>query len=266
MDIDQLIQKIPKPALVVGVLILSLLFFVYNDPLRDECEVQNSIFVKKTQGLLTAVKTKSKKIQFPKIEYWKNRCREGNSIGSCNDYFEGWRVVTKELREVNDNCQVKHGAKNEIFTKQITHALQVMALVAWGDKPPAGMAERLGWMNESQIRTFCYLKKTFILIGDEESFLALRDKVYREYPGEWSEKFNINKLAEAKLAEAKLAETSADKNKKEDGRIEDSVDVAKLMAENRPRAYKTDSNPAGTLTKEEVFGRSIFSIRCDLYM
>lgn len=254
MDINQLVQKIPKPLLVIVVLVLSIVLFVYNDPLRDECEVQTSIFEKKTQGLLTAVR-KSGKVQYPLINYWRDRCKVGNSIGSCDDYFEGLRTVTKELREVKDSCQIKYFEQNENLLEQILQALQIMALVAWGEKPPPGIAERTGWLNEAQVRTFCYLKKTFILTGGEESFLLLREKVYREFPGDWPENFDINKLVES----------NSDKSRK-DNVVDVDVDVEKLVAENRPRAYRTVANPSGKLTNGEIFERSIFSIRCDLYM
>lgn len=251
MDINQVIKNIPRPVLVIGILVLSIGLFVYNDPLRDECEVQTSIFEKKTQGILSKVK-KNGKIQYAQINYWKDRCKEGNSIGSCNDYFEGLRFVTKELREVSESCQIKYIIQNEDLSKQIRDALQIIALVAWGEKPPLGIAERIGWLNESHIRTFCYLKKTFILANEEESFLLLREKVYREFPGEWAEKFDIDKLVAA----------NTDKSKADN----EKADVAKLVAENRQRAYKTAANPSGKMTSNEIFERSIFSIRCDLYM
>ncbi len=250
MDINQIIHKIPKPILVIGIMVLAVILFVYNDPLRDECEVQTSIFEKKTKGLISSVKIGGK-IQFPRLNYWRDRCKDGNSIGSCNDYFEGLRTLTKEFRQVSDSCQIKYLTQNDTLTSQITQAIQIMALVAWGDKPPIGIAERVGWFNESHIRTFCYLKKTFIMTAGEENFLTLRSKVYREFPGEWSAKFDINKLVDANTDKTKAT---------------NNIDVAKLMAENRPRAYKTSSNPNGTLKNEEVFELSIFSVRCDLYM
>lgn len=250
MDLNQLIHKIPKPVLVIGIMVLSVILFVYNDPLRDECEVQSSIFEKKTRGLVSPVKINGK-IQFPQLNYWRDRCKEGNSIGSCNDYFEGLRTMSKELRQLNDTCQFKYLGQNESLTYQISQAVQIMALVAWGDKPPIGIAERVGWFNETHIRTFCYLKRTFLLTAGDEGFLALRSKVYKEFPGEWSTKFDINKLVDANTDKTKPV---------------NDIDVAKLMAENRPRAYKTAANPSGTLKSDQIFELSIFSIRCDLYM
>jgi hypothetical protein len=234
VDLNQIIQKVPRPILVVGVLILAIGLFVYNDPLRDECEVQSALFEKKTLGLLTAVRTKNKNknIQFPQIKYWRDRCKEGNSIGSCNDYFDGLRSMTKELRSVSDKCQITYSEQNENFSQYLLEGLQIMALVAWGEKPPEGPANRLGWLSTVHLQTFCYMRRSFILISDEETFEALKVKVYREYPDDWPE----------------------------------SLSAEDRLPENRPRALKSKINLEGSLKPEEVYSRSLFSVRCDLYM
>ena len=178
MDLDQIIQKIPKPLLVGVVLVLSIVLFVVNDPLRDECEIQAFVFNNKMKGLLTAVKINGK-IQYPKMTYWRDRCKEGNTIGSCSDYLDGLKGMTKELKLMSDKCQVSYSQKNDDFSIYISHGLQIMALVAWGEKPPESVADRLGWLTLAHMQTFCYLKRTFLLIGDEGNFLALREKVYK---------------------------------------------------------------------------------------
>lgn len=231
MDLNQFIQKIPKPVLVLTVLALSILLFVYNDPLRDECDIQAFVFENKMKGLLTKVKVNGK-VQYPKMTYWRDRCKDGNSIGSCSDYLDGLKSMTKELKLMSDKCQQTYSQKNEDFSVYISHGLQIMALVAWGEKPPDSVAERLGWLTVAHMQTFCYLKRTFVLIGGEENFLSLREKVYREFPDNWPDK----------------------------------LDAESRLPDNRPRAYKTESNPSGTLGFEQIFQRSIFSIRCDLYM
>ena len=231
MDLNQLIQKIPKPILVAAVLIISLILFILNDPLRDECDIQAFVFDNKMKGLLSAVKVNNK-IQYPKMSYWKERCREGNSLGSCADYLDGLKSMTKELKLMSDKCQISYSQKKDDFSIYVSHGLQIMALVAWGEKPPDGLADRLGWLNVGHMQTFCYLKRTFLLIGGDENFQALREKVYREFPDNWPEK----------------------------------LDAELRLPENRPRAYKTEANPSGTLSFEQIYQRSIFSIRCDLYM
>lgn len=235
-DINQIIQKVPRPLLVLGAIVLGLVFFVISDPLRDECEVQNALFKKKMLGLTSAVQRKNsagrKLIYFPQLEYWKERCKEGNSIGSCNDYFSGLRTMIQELRVVNDKCQLRLAEKDEDFPYIVSQGLQIMALVAWGEKPPGGPGERLGWLTNTHLQTFCYLKRTFILISDEETYEALKAKVYREYPDNWPESVAA----------------------------EDRVD------DKRPRAFKTQANPNGSFRAEEIYARSLFSVRCDLYM
>lgn len=255
MSLDEAIQKVPKPVLILGVLVLALVFFVYNDPLKDECEVQGSRFRKNMQGLLYGEKI-GKKTQFPKINYWRDRCRSGNSIGACEDYLEGLRGLVKELKAVNRSCQIKYvqEAQGASLLKEVSNAVQIISLVAWGEKPPGGLSERLGWLNETHVRTFCYLKETMKEFTGEEGLLKLREKVYREYPGDWPDKFNVNDLVAS----------SGELNAK--GEAASDVDVSKLVAENRPRAYKTTSNPAGTYTRDQIYERSLFSIRCDLYM
>lgn len=264
MDINQLLQKIPKPILILTVLILALTFFVYNDPLKDECEVQTSLFEKKMAGLLFKEK-KGKKTQFPKISYWKDRCRSGNSVGACEDYFEGLRLFTKEFRTINETCQKKYAEaeENAWLISILADSLKIIALVAWGDRPPSGVAERAGWLGEGELKTFCYLKKTFSLLSTDENMLALRETVYNQYPGEWSDKFNVDNLITATMqGEAAKPKASED----ETARIDEDELIRKRIDQSRPRAYKSSSNPNGTLTREQVYERSIFSLRCDMYM
>lgn len=237
-DLNQFIQKVPKPLLVIVVLIIAIGLFVYNDPLRDECEVQGSLFTKKMRGLFT---TKSmKKVgaddrvvkQFPQIDYWKERCKEGNSIGSCNDYFEGLRSLTTELRLMSEKCQIAYSERNEIFSKFFIDGLQIMALAAWGERPPEGPGERLGWLTQTHLQTFCNLQRTFKAISSEEAVSLLTEKVYREYPDNWP----------------------------------DTLPPEERIGENRPRALKTGSNPDGTMKWKDIHERSLFSIKCDNYM
>ncbi|MBY0452999.1 MAG: hypothetical protein K2P92_08190, partial [Bdellovibrionaceae bacterium] len=67
MDINQVIQKVPKPVLVLAVLCIALGLFVYNDPLKNECEVQAAVFEKRVSGLLISTKL-GKRTQFSQIK------------------------------------------------------------------------------------------------------------------------------------------------------------------------------------------------------
>lgn len=230
MNLAQLISRIPKPILVIGVLALALAFFIYNEPLKDECVVKSTLFTKELRGILFASKLK-KGTQFAQLRFWKERCREGNSIGACEDYFTGLRKIVTALRTFPEKCEVKYAEDNENFIPSLIDGVVTMALVAWGEKPPAGISERAGWLTEADVKTFCGLKNHLSLLVEDERFIAIRNRVYSTYPDAWPEK----------------------------------VDISDRLAENRPKAYKTAENPTGTLDRQKIFERSLFSIPCDMY-
>ncbi len=234
--LNNLISKIPKPLLVFVVLCGALAFFIYNDPLKDECDIQAQVFERNTKGILTAVR-KNKKIQFAQINFMRDRCKEGNTIGACVEYFDSLAKIVGEFKVMNQKCQIKYAESNEFFLNSISQGLRVMSLVAWGEKPPAGLADRMGWLNETHIKTFCGLKKAFSIFAEEEAFKGLRDSIFLEYPDAWPETMN--------------AQSSKDDLRN---------------PENRPRALKTALNPNGTLTQGQIYERSLFSIRCDLFL
>ena len=232
---NRLLEKIPRPLLVGIVLAIAIGLFVLNDPLRDECAVQAKIFERNTKGILSAVRT-NKKIQFAKIRPMRDLCREGNSIGACADYFGALRTVSGELKVFSEKCQKKYAVDHESTVAEIGSALKTMALVAWGEKPPASISERAGWLTEPDLRSFCSLKKSYLNLAGEEEFVGLRNGIYRDYPDAWPDSASENGDADARTAE------------------------------NRPRALKTTSNLKGHFDTQKIFEHSLFSIRCDLYL
>ncbi len=231
MTLDQLISKIPKPVLVFGVLSVALLIILFNNPLKDECEVKTNIFLKEMRGIITSVRVKKTKTQFAQITFWKDKCKDGNTAGTCDDYFKGLAKLTTALSTLPEKCQIRFAEENESFVKTIYEAVQIMALAAWGEKPPPSSAERFGWLAEIDLKTFCKLKNVLMLLTTEEDFDSLKEKIFMQYPDEWPEKVT------------------------EDLRL----------PEERPKAYKTLLNPKAPLDKKKIYERSLFSVRCDLY-
>lgn len=237
MNLNDLLSKVPKPILVLVILGGALAFMVYNDPLKDECEIQAKVFERNTKGILKGVKIKNK-IQFAKISPQRDICRDGNSRGACSDYFDSLRSIATELKSMSDKCKIKYAENNEGFLAQLSSALQVMSLVAWGDKPPSGPSERAGWLAEPDLKTFCGLKRTYVLIAGEEGYTSIRNTIYLQYPDQWAE----NTLPK------------------------DGADGDTRKAEDRPRALKSATNPNGKFENRQIFERSLFSIRCELYL
>jgi hypothetical protein len=231
-SLDDIVQKIPRPILVIGVLVTALGLIISQNPLQDGCDVQLTNFSRVVRGILTGYKTQKKLTQFAQIENFKSLCREGNSQGACENYYLALKKMTDGLKMIDDKCIPKLVENYENMNVVISNAIQIMALNAWGEKPPASVSERMGWLAESQIFTFCRLKAQFVRLSSEEDYKKLRAKTYAEFPDAWPESVSLSQRAELP----------------------------------RPTALRSATNTKGSLVEEEVFKRSLFSLRCDLYL
>lgn len=233
-SLDELINKIPRTALVAGVFIIALGLIVYTNPLQDGCDVQVANFKEDVKGYLINTKTKNKKMKMAEVNTSKDFCKNGNSQGACENYFSALSKISEAFVRFDHQCMVRL-SEDEALTNlepQLKDALKILALLAWGEKPPDSVADRLGWIAKSEVYTFCRLKSVLVEIMGEEAFKEYRFSVYKEFPAQLPEQFK-NQIG--------------------------SEDVQ------RPGALKWSGNLNGTLTQEDVFQRSLFSLRCELY-
>ena len=135
------------------------------------------------------------------------------------------------MRSVPEKCYPLLSQEYVKLIPTLQQGLKIMSLTAWGIKPPDNIALRLGWLTESDIYGFCRSKDLMIKTLGTEAFKAYRMSIYQEFPDAWSDKISIEKRSET----------------------------------NRPRALKHVGNPGGSLEEKDVFEKSIFSLRCDLY-
>lgn len=230
-SLDEVISKIPRPLLVTVVLLLGIAFIVSQNPMQDGCGVEVKNFTRQVKGVLVGFKNKSGKIQPAQIEQFRDACRQGNSMGACENYYEALKKITDASRWIQPQCDYKLIEEYPNLVKVLSNGIQIMALNAWGDKPPGGVSERLGWVGLAHIYTFCRMKSQLERMTSKEDFRALRVKTYMEFPDAWP----------------------------------DSIPVEKRFELPRPKAFKSPENPKGPLIEDEVYKRSLFSIRCDLY-
>ncbi|WP_409479334.1 hypothetical protein [Pseudobdellovibrio sp. HCB154] len=228
--LDEAIAKMPRSLLVFLVLAGALAFIVSQNPLSDGCEVEITNFAREARGIITAYKTKKGR-QFATLFYALEQCKEGNNQGSCEDYFKALKRVADATRVVSPKCYPKLKLEYENLTQVLATGVKVMALVAWGDKPPEGIGQRLGTLTEGDVYGFCRSKNGLVQLTSLEEYKSFRASVYREFPDRWPENLPLEKRAEIP----------------------------------RPRALQSVSNPTGTLKESDVYERSLFSLRCDLY-
>lgn len=229
--IANLVAKTPRPLLVIIVLAAALIFIISQNPLSDGCEVEISNFDREVAGIITSVKNSKKLKQYPKLTYAREQCKEGNSQGSCEDYFKAVKRVADATRVVSPKCHIKLKEDYKDLTNTLAVGIKIMALAAWGEKPPEGIGQRMGWLNEGDIFGFCRSKNALVQLTSLEEFKALRASVYREFPDRWPDKLPMESRA----------------------------------AMPRPRALLSATNVTGSLKEADVYERSLFSLRCDLY-
>lgn len=225
------VAKMPRPLLVFLVLAGALGFIISQNPLSDGCEVEINNFGREVRGILTGYKTAKQKIQFAQLSYAREQCKVGNSQGSCEDYFKGVKRVADATRVVSPKCYIKLKEEYKDLTNALAMGIRIMALAAWGEKPPEGIGQRMGWLTEGDIYGFCRAKNGLVQLTSLEEYKVLRASVYREFPDRWPENLPLESRAEMP----------------------------------RPRALLSTTNVKGSLKESDVYERSLFSLRCDLY-
>lgn len=241
MNLDQFIEKVPKPVLVFVVLVISLLLFVRLNPLQDGCSVEVVNFKEKTKGYLFNTQTsgkilsknKIKATKFAEIETSKAMCKEGNSLGSCHNYFNALKVLSDSLLSFDHRCLVKLAEDEELpqLISQMKEGIKILALAAWGEVPPESISQRLGWLSATEVQTYCRLRNNLLELIGEEDYISFRRSVYQEFPDHWPKNLDVSQL--------------------------DVKDIRK------PMAYKSVTNPSGSLSEKEIHELSLFSVRCD---
>jgi hypothetical protein len=231
MTLIDKINQIPKPILIVAVMSIGLALIIYSNPLVDGCQNEVKNFGRDVRGLLRGFQNKKEKTQFAMIPSQKLACRQGNSPGACENYFQSLKKIAFSASRLEPQCMQNLVEEYNNFLPEVSEGIRTFALIAWGAVPPKDTSMRLGWLSQGELYTFCRLKRILQDQLAEEEFLSFRLDIYRNYPQEYPE----------------------------------GLDVEKKILMERPKALRSESNPEGTLTETEVFERSVFSIRCDLY-
>ena len=62
--------------------------------------------------------------------------------------------------------------------------IELMARLAWGTKPPEPGPDRLGWLQEAEMSTFCRLRRVYVRAHGEDAWNEMRSKIFKKLPGE----------------------------------------------------------------------------------
>ncbi len=220
---ENFISSLPKPLLAfIAILIGIALVFLMN-PLHTVCDSQEEIVRDLQIGVLFPKEIKKSKMP-PSLVRVKEACQVGNSPGSCSEYFSLLKKISKDVLSSSTECVAQLYGIKEI-SAAMNDGLELMVRLAWGNKPPEIGPEKLGWLHEAEVTTFCQLKNIYIQVNGEDVWNDFRSKIFKKLPGE------------------ELL-----------GMSESSTEVGK-----DPR------KALSLMSEQEVYGRSLFSVPCESY-
>lgn len=179
---ENFINSLPKPVLVLLVLIVAIFVIFLLQPPRTICDTQLDSFKEDQKGSIFALKEKKNVIP-PSIQRSKEACQLGNSAGSCYEYFLTLKKVADGISKASTECAAQLFGVAEARTA-LTDGIELMTRLAWGLKPPEPTLERFGWMQEAELATFCRLRSVYIRANGEEGWIELRRKIFAKLPGE----------------------------------------------------------------------------------
>jgi hypothetical protein len=224
MDVEQFIQTMPRSVLVIGAIVLGVALIMLFSPPHTICDTQTDQVKESLIGITKPFKV-NKQTMPPKIKLALENCFHGSTPGACYDYFQILRTLARFVMSGTSEC------RPEVYSiKDVREALQEgvtnMALLAWGDKPPApGAFGRFGPLQDSELALFCYLKNAIIAGSNEEAFHSIRKKVFEKFPGE---------------------------------EVELPTDPKDILKEARPATK--------LMSELDIWNRSVFSVRCENYL
>jgi len=223
---EQFLNSLPKPVLALLVLFVGVLVFMLLEPPRTVCDTQVDSLKTTQAGVLFAQSLKKEGKIPPKIFAAKESCRLGNSAGSCFEYFGYIKAITQGVASAATECTGQMFEVKEVKSA-ILDATEIMARMAWGELPPDPGLTRFGWLTEAELNLFCRIKNVYTRAYGEAGWHELRKKIFAKLPGP------LPSLAVAPTGGAALGSEP-------------------------PRAVTV-------MSEQEIWDRSIFSVRCDLY-
>ncbi|MNK06269.1 hypothetical protein D3C87_241620 [compost metagenome] len=179
---DDFLNSLPKPVLVLGAIIIGIIVFMLIDPPHTVCDTQQEAMKEHLKGSIFSSEAQKGRAP-PVVARAKEACQLGNSGGSCYEYFSILKQAADAVGKASGECTAQLYNVPEV-SSALNDGIELMARMAWGTQPPERGFARFGWMQESELATFCRLKGIYIRAKGEQAWTALRGVIFGKLPGE----------------------------------------------------------------------------------
>jgi hypothetical protein len=177
-----MLDMVPRPIFVAGVLALGVAAFFYIQKPVTVCDLQVDVFKEAQAGQVFPKKIKNI-IRPPVYSKHVQVCKEGNSPGACFELFSFMKKFVRDLASAPTECLPNFGEIGEV-KRVLSESSQMLVQLAWGDQPPQRGGARFGWLEAPDLALFCHLRDYYLRIYGQEKWDSLRVGTYEKLVGE----------------------------------------------------------------------------------
>lgn len=157
---------------IVGFFLIGMSIYLVNSRQLDyQCQTEYENF-KKTQAGFLIPYTPGKFVREGPLFEQFNRCKEELSPTSCREYLAKLNSFINQWSEVKPHCQEYALKKTPAVVGLFKKNIALLVRIAWySDANKFSTKIENGWLESSEIRSFCQLTKT---IGTYEGVEVLK--------------------------------------------------------------------------------------------
>lgn len=159
--LSQLFRYVPEWMFVLVILGGALYYFMFDTPLYKVCDAQIAEFGKSQKGKLLG-----------RLEPARKKCVSSIRGSGCVEYFEIFESAVKAFPKLEEKCLMQM-SEMPFMNQAFSQYMRTMTLLAWGDRPPGTQFEKVGWLAQKDIKTYCKVRELYNLFYPREQWEAL---------------------------------------------------------------------------------------------
>ncbi|MBC6416159.1 MAG: hypothetical protein GDA46_07255 [Bdellovibrionales bacterium] len=174
------LYKLPKIILAFIFIGGAVFLIIVSEPPHTLCDTQIQNFKQNQKGFIY---NNSKDFHKNKsiLKRKKKNCEEGNSQGSCHDYFFLLKKILKDLQLISNECKPQIFADTKV-KKTFAEALTLMTALAWREEVVLGHLSKINWLTKTDLSLFCQIKSKYLFEYGRNSYKKLEKQIINLIP------------------------------------------------------------------------------------
>lgn len=178
---NRLLELVPKNVLAFLLIAAGTAIIIIKQPPHSVCDSQVEV-VNKDQAQFLFKDPNSKSARTTRYESMRDTCKATNNPGGCYELFQDLKGLLDEIASLGSECEVALGEQKP-YHQVLTESADLMARLAWGDKPPESYNTKFGWLEEADVALFCRLHDRIGVMYGETAWDSLRESTMADLPG-----------------------------------------------------------------------------------